>query len=72
MRLSEWIVAPRPSSRLPSRLPPRFHLLKMPPVEISASELRDKIEQGKDVSSWVPSKVNDYLKRTKLYQEKVS
>ena len=69
MRLSEWIVAPRPSSPLPAKLPPRFHLLKMPPVEISASELREK---GKDISSWVPPKVKDYLKRMKLYQEKVS
>jgi nicotinate-nucleotide adenylyltransferase len=72
MRLSEWIVAPRPSSRLPSKLPPRFHLLRMPPVEISASELRDKIEQGKNVSAWVPSQVKNYLKRMKIYREKVS
>lgn len=67
LRLSEWIVAPRASVRLPKAPPPRVHWLKMAPIEISASELREKIGRGEDCSKWIPGSVLDYLQRMKLY-----
>ena len=70
LELSEWIVAPRPSFRLPERLPARVHLLQMPPVAISASELREKIDRGEDVSEWVPEKVRDYMEKMNVYRRK--
>lgn len=70
VRLSEWIVAPRPSFPLPPKLPDRFYLLNIPPMEISASELRERIERGDDISRWVPEKVRDYLQRMNLYPGK--
>ena len=69
-KLSEWIVAPRPSFRLPESLPARVHLLQMPPVAISASKLRERIEQGEDVSEWVPEKVRDYMAKMNVYRRK--
>lgn len=70
LRLSEWIVAPRPFFELPEKLPARFHLLKIPPMAISASGLREKIEKGEDVSKWIPEKVRDYMRRMNIYRRK--
>ena len=68
MKLSEWIVAPRPSYGLPAQMPPGFHKLQIAPMSISATELRQKIEQGREVSEWIPEKVLEYLKRMNIYQ----
>jgi nicotinate-nucleotide adenylyltransferase len=68
LRLAEWIVAPRPSFDFPQNLPPRFHRLKIAPIEVSASELREKIGHGGDVSDWLPEKVLDYMARMNLYR----
>jgi len=68
LKLCEWIVAPRPSYALPKKLPPRFHWLRMAPLDISASELRENIESGKDISDWVPEKVRAYMEREKVYR----
>lgn len=70
LRLCKWIVAPRPPFSLPKSLPPRFHRLEIPPIDISASGLREQIERGEDVSRWVPKKVWDYIQKMKIYREK--
>lgn len=71
LKLSEWIVAPRPSVQLPDPLPPRVHLLQIPPMAISASEIREKAGRGEDISEWVPAKVRDYIGRMKIYRRKI-
>ncbi len=68
LRLSEWIVAPRPSFTPPPNPPARIHWLKMQPVDISATELREKIRRGEDVSRWVPTRVFDYIRHSKIYE----
>ncbi len=70
LKLCEWIVAPRPSSKLPEPLPSGFHLLKIAPILVSATELRSRIERGEDISEWVPEKVRDYMKKQKIYSGK--
>lgn len=70
LRLCEWIVAPRPGVQLPQRLPVGFHLLQMALVEISATELRKKIEQDEDISEWIPKKVISYMRQMKVYKER--
>lgn len=70
LKLSEWIVAPRPSFKLPEKLPARVHLLRIPLVAISASELRGRIERGEDISEWVPEKVRDYMRKADVYGRK--
>ena len=72
MKLSEWIVAPRPGVKLPAELPARFHLLPMAPVDISASQLRKKIEEKNqnEISDWVPQEVQDYIQQQKVYSKR--
>lgn len=70
LKLSEWIVAPRPSYPLPEVLPPQLHLLKIKPLALSASQLREKLIRGEDVREWIPKKVQDYLRRVKPYRRK--
>jgi nicotinate-nucleotide adenylyltransferase len=70
LKLSEWIVAPRPAFELPRSLPPRFHRLAISLSPISASELREKIHRCKDVSEWIPEKVQEFLRRRGIYQAK--
>lgn len=70
LKLSQWIVAPRPSFKLPEKLPAQVHVLRISPMAISASRLREKIEKGEDVSRWVPEKVRDYLRQMKIYGRK--
>ena len=69
LKLSDWIVASRPSVPLPAQLPPKFHRLEVPLMAISASEIREKAERGEDLSPWVPLPVREYLVRMKIYQK---
>jgi len=41
--------------------------IDMPPLDISATELRSRLAQREDVSTWVPSPVVDYIERHRLY-----
>ncbi len=41
--------------------------LTSPPVEISSSEVREKIKKGEDISGLVPTAVMDYIKERGLY-----
>lgn len=67
LRLSEWIVAPRPLFDLPRALPPGFHLLRISPINLSASELRAKIARGEKVSDEIPARVYEFIRSMKLY-----
>ena len=44
-----------------------FTGIKMPPVKISSTEIREKISRGEDVSALLPDAANDYIKTHKLY-----
>ena len=68
LKLSQWIVAPRPDSKMPVPLPPGVHLLNMQPLSVSGSELRQKISRGEDVSSFIPPRVCEYIRKSKIYE----
>ncbi len=42
--------------------------VKLPAYDISATEIRQRLKQGRDVSNYLPAEVNEYIKRNKLYQ----
>ena len=44
-----------------------IHLLDTPVMDVSSSELREMIKKNSDVSSYVPSKVAEYIKVNELY-----
>ncbi len=49
---------------------PPFREIKIPPIEISSTEIRGKIKNGEDVSTKVSDKVLAYIKEKGLYKEK--
>lgn len=46
-----------------------FTLAKMPPVDISSTEIREKLSKGSGVGSKVPSVVAEYISKNGLYRE---
>lgn len=47
----------------------KFSLAKMKPINLSSTMLRERIEKGNSVASFVPAKVLEYIKEHGLYQE---
>ncbi|NDF69077.1 MAG: nicotinate-nucleotide adenylyltransferase, partial [Actinobacteria bacterium] len=44
-----------------------WKLLMVPPVDVSSSELRDRLREGGDVSAYVTPQVVDEIRARKLY-----
>jgi len=42
------------------------------PIEISSTEIRQRLARGEDVSEFLPAKVIDYIKENNLFQKKES
>lgn len=42
--------------------------VEVPRLEISSSQIRQKVKSGRSISSWVPEKVWRYIERHKLYR----
>ncbi|MCF6290762.1 MAG: nicotinate-nucleotide adenylyltransferase [Desulfobacterales bacterium] len=49
----------------------RIHLLDMTPVEISSSEIRALVRQGRPIRDLVPAVVADYIQEHRLYRASV-
>ncbi len=45
-----------------------YNLMNMPFIDISASEVRERIRQNKDICDIVPLKVAEYIKRNNVYK----
>jgi nicotinate-nucleotide adenylyltransferase len=72
-RFSRIVVANRPGLD-PGTLEPvanDFHMetIDVPPVDVSSTQVRDAVRQGRSVKDLVPSGVADYIERRGLYQE---
>jgi nicotinate-nucleotide adenylyltransferase len=48
----------------------KIYFLKIPPLDISSSNLRQKIASGSDIIPYVPSLISDYIKKFSLYGTK--
>ena len=46
------------------------HILRMPDTEISSTNIRELIADGKDVSEFLPEPVYNYIKENRLYLKK--
>jgi nicotinate-nucleotide adenylyltransferase len=66
-RLAAFIILPRPGDSLPRKMP-KDHIVKAPLLEISSSEIRDRIRRGLSVRYLVPDAVERYLLRKGLYR----
>ncbi|MFC2003257.1 nicotinate-nucleotide adenylyltransferase [Chloroflexota bacterium] len=76
VQLCHLMVAPRPGYRPPdlkslegvvSGLSQRVMLMDKPEIDISASEIRDRVARGLSIRHLVPEPVNRYIKEHKLY-----
>jgi nicotinate-nucleotide adenylyltransferase len=74
--LCEFLVIERPGRRLfeppPSVSPQllsqfKYRVFTGPTQEVSSSEIRTKLREGKNVSQLLPGPVYEYLRKTKLY-----
>lgn len=74
--VSRFIAVPRPGfdiENLTTRLPERFcrviSLMPVPPMEVSATDLRARVASGKSIRYMVPASVEAYIRKHGLYAE---
>ena len=46
---------------------PQVHTVEMPPIGISASDIRERVQQGLPIDFMVPAPVHEYVRRQGLY-----
>jgi nicotinate-nucleotide adenylyltransferase len=77
LSLVEWVVGPRPGIELPERaaLEERFgvaaqriHLVDGPALDISSSEIRDRVAAGRAIRYLVPRVVEELISEQHLYR----
>lgn len=76
LRLCRLAVAIRPPitetqtmSKVPDEYRDRIDLINMPPLEISSSEIRERIRRGQNANMWVSPAVAKYIQAHKLYRD---
>jgi nicotinate-nucleotide adenylyltransferase len=75
LRLADWIVASRPGFSLKDLAPlaltsiqrERVHLLESLHIEISATEIRERLARGEDCSNVLTPEVAEYIRAHHLY-----
>ncbi len=55
--------------RIPEDYKERVDVIKMTPMDVASSNLRDKLAKGQDVTPWMHKDVIKYIKEHKLYRE---
>jgi nicotinate-nucleotide adenylyltransferase len=70
LRRAELVVYPRPGfavTQLPDLLQGRVHQIPAPRVEISSSDIRRRVREGRSIRYLVPASVADYIEVNGLY-----
>jgi nicotinate-nucleotide adenylyltransferase len=65
-RLAAFVFVSRPGHRVRARMP-KQHIVEVPLLEISSTEIRDRVRLGLSVRYLVPEAVERYLCRKRLY-----
>jgi len=77
IRMCRMVVAPRPGYRIPELaelerevygITGRVALLDMKPVDVSSSQIRERVKSGHSVGKTIPEDVGRYIKRHRLYE----
>ncbi len=66
-RLAEFVVVTRPGDNV-SRSMSKEHIVNAPLLELSSSEIRDRVRKGLSVRYLVPDAVESYIRRKGLYR----
>lgn len=64
--LASIAVLARPGTPLPALAQP-VRTVEVPAIEISATEIRDRVRRGLSVRYWVPDRVAEYISAHRLY-----
>lgn len=77
LEITKFIVATRnhaniqdlhdTAAQLTNQYGTEFSFLSMPNIDISSSDIRAKLKEGKSVSEMLPRSVEDYIRRRELY-----
>ncbi len=65
-RLAEIVVCARPGSPVPGT-PLIRRVIQVPSIDISASEIRRRVREGRSIRYWVPDAVAEYMTKHRLY-----
>ncbi len=67
----DWdrILISREIGRVKEKYQANIELLDMPEIEISSSEIRERVRQGKSILRYVPVEVDQYIRKHQLYRE---
>jgi nicotinate-nucleotide adenylyltransferase len=77
LALAEWAVGPRPGTPLPAMdalrsrfgaAAARIHLLEGPGLDVSASEIRQRVAAGRAIRYLVPRAVEELITERRLYR----
>jgi len=66
-RLTSFVIVTRPGDRVPPKMP-KDHIIKAPLLEISSSEIRERVRRGLSVRYLLPDSVERYVRRKGLYR----
>jgi nicotinate-nucleotide adenylyltransferase len=67
-QLARVVVFARPGSAVPAN-PLISQVIRVPAVDISATEIRRRVSRGLSIRYWVPDAVAEYIARHQLYLE---
>ena len=65
-QLARVVVFGRPGSAVPTS-PLISQVIEVPSIDISATEIRRRVRQGRPIRYWVPDAVAEYIVRHQLY-----
>jgi nicotinate-nucleotide adenylyltransferase len=65
-RLARVVVFARPGSPVPDS-PLVSAAVEVPEIDISATEVRNRVRRGQSIRYWVPDAVAEYIKTHRLY-----
>jgi nicotinate-nucleotide adenylyltransferase len=75
LKETKFKIMARPGTTIDfDKLPPEFrsldrHVVQAPLIDISATDIRQRLKAGKSIEFMVPSDVREYLKRRRLYRD---
>jgi nicotinate-nucleotide adenylyltransferase len=65
-QLARVVVFARPGAAVPSS-PLIAQVIEVPAVDVSATEVRRRVSEGRSIRYWVPDAVAEYIARHRLY-----
>lgn len=75
LKLARLAVAVRPpftesdvEARIPPEFRPRIDRIMIPPMEVSSTDLRGRLQRNQNVSAWIPEDVLKYISIHRLYR----